>query len=126
MRRFIVSLLMMAFASGVLLAEDKDKEKEKDKDKEPEKKAESIFPDKNLEAAVRKFVFEKRDNDKPIVESDVVQLSTINGVGMNIKDLTGLEKCRSLASLDLARNQISNLSPLKGLANVQYLNLAGN
>ena len=86
----------------------------------------SIFPDKNLEAAVRMFVFEKRDNDKPITEADVVSLSTINGSGMQIKNLTGLDKCKSLASLDLSKNQISKLDPLKDLKNIQYLNLANN
>ncbi|PYK63619.1 MAG: hypothetical protein DME21_02320, partial [Verrucomicrobia bacterium] len=40
-----------------------------------------VFKDKNLEKAVRKFVFDKRDNDKPIVETDVINLSTIQGVG---------------------------------------------
>src|SRR5258706_9265627 len=86
----------------------------------------SIFPDKNLETAVRKFVFEKRDNNKPITEADVVSLSTINGSGGQIKDLTGLEKCKSLASLDLSKNQISKLGPLKDLKSIQYLNLANN
>ena len=86
----------------------------------------SIFPDKNLEAAVRKFVFEKRDNNKPITEADVVSLSTINGSGMQIKNLAGLDKCKSLASLDLSKNQISKLDPLKDLKNIQYLNLANN
>ena len=62
-----------------------------------------IFPDKNLEAAVRKFVFEKRDNDKPLVEADLVSLSTIQAVGLGITNLAGLEKCQSLASLDLAQ-----------------------
>src|SRR3989442_13135845 len=56
----------------------------------------SIFPDKNLEAAVRKFVFEKRDNNKPIAESDVASLSTITGQNIQIKDLTGLDKCTRL------------------------------
>src|SRR5438046_1018252 len=55
-----------------------------------------IFPDKNLEAAVRKFVFEKRDNDKPLVEADLVSLSTIQAVGLGITNLAGLEKCQSL------------------------------
>src|SRR5436309_6193650 len=85
-----------------------------------------IFLDKNLEAAVRKFVFEKRDNDKPLVEADLVSLSTIQAVGLGITNLTGLEKCQSLASLDLAKNKISNLQPLKTLAKIQYLNLAEN
>src|SRR5213592_116799 len=66
----------------------------------------SIFPDKNLEAAVRKFVFEKRDNDKPITEGDVANLSTIQGGAMDIADLSGLEKCLNLASLELPKNKI--------------------
>jgi internalin A len=86
----------------------------------------SIFPDKNLEAAVRKYVFEKRETTKPITEADVANLSTIHAPGAQIKDLTGLEKCRSLASLDLAKNNITNIASLKELANVQYLNLADN
>ena len=86
----------------------------------------SIFPDKRLEAAVRKVVFEKRDNQEPITAEDVANLSTINGSGMQITDLTGLENCRSLGSLDLAKNQISDLGPIKGLVNIQYLNLAEN
>lgn len=85
-----------------------------------------IFKDKNLEAAVRKFVFEKRDNDKPLTESDLANLSTIQATGKGIKDLTGLEKCQNLASLDLAQNEITDLSPLKGLSKLQYLNLADN
>src|SRR5256884_217508 len=85
-----------------------------------------VFKDKNLENAVRKFVFDKRDNDKPIVETDVINLSTIQGVGMEIADLSGLEKCASLASLDLSKNRIKVLTPLKGLGKLQYLNLADN
>src|SRR5436309_8579054 len=84
------------------------------------------FPDKNLEKAVRKFVFEKRDNDKPLVEADLVTLSTIQATGMGITNLAGLEKCESLASLDLAKNKITDLQPLKNLARIQYLNLAEN
>jgi internalin A len=85
-----------------------------------------IFKDKNLESAVRKFVFAKRDNDKPIVEADVANLSTIQGVGMGIEDLSGLEKCVNLASLDLSTNKIKDLTAIQGLAKLQYLNLANN
>src|SRR5437867_13361333 len=85
-----------------------------------------VFKDKNLEKAVRKFVFEKRDNDKPIIEADVANLSTIQGAGMDIADLSGLEKCLNLASLDLPKNRIEDLTPLKGLGKLQYLNLADN
>lgn len=86
----------------------------------------SIFPDKKLEAAVRKYVFEKRDNDKPLVEADVVNISTVDAKGQGITDLTGLEKCQNLASFDAAKNQIRNVAALKGMTKLQYLNLAEN
>src|SRR5437867_13096030 len=85
-----------------------------------------VFKDKNLEKAVRRFVFEKRDNEKPIIEADVANLSTIQGVGMEISDLSGLERCVNLASLDLSKNRIKDLTPLKGLSKLQFLNLADN
>ena len=85
-----------------------------------------IFDDKKLEAAVRKHVFEKRDNDKPLTESDVANLSTIQASGYGITNLAGLEKCVALASLDLASNKVSDLSVLQGMARLQYLNVAGN
>jgi len=88
--------------------------------------AEGIFPDKNLEAVVRKYVFEKRNNQEPIVEDDVVNISTIVGKGKGIKDLTGLEKCRSLALLDLETNEIAKIDAIKDLKNIQSLNLAKN
>src|SRR5689334_12308780 len=82
----------------------------------------SIFPDKKLESAARKQVFDKRETDQPIVESDVLNISTIDGKGLGITNLTGLDKCRNLASIDLAKNKIDNLKPLAGLEKVQYLN----
>ena len=71
-------------------------------------------------------VFDKRDTDKPIVEADVINISTIEGKGLGITNLTGLEKCQSLASLDLAKNKIRDLSALQGFGRLQYLDLAEN
>jgi len=88
--------------------------------------AEGLFPDKNLEKVVRKYVFEKRDNEMPIVEDDVVNISTIVGKGQGIKDLTGLDKCRSLALLDLEENEVESIDAIKELTNIQSLNLAQN
>jgi internalin A len=85
-----------------------------------------VFPDKNLERAVRKFVFEKRDNDKPLVESDLSSISIIQAPARGISSLAGLEKCDSLASLDIARNDVSDLSPLVGMDRLQFLNAAKN
>ena len=88
--------------------------------------AQSIFPDKNLETVVRKYVFEKRNNDQPLTEEDVVNISTIQGKDKAIKNLAGLEKCRSLALLDLAGNEIEDLTPIKDLKGIQSLTLAKN
>src|SRR5882762_8750004 len=96
-----------ALCAGVLLISKLEAQTNKTDAAATNKVEVSIFPDKNLETAVRKFVFEKRDNDKPITEADVISLSTINGAGLQIKNLAGLEKCKSLASLDLSKNQIS-------------------
>ena len=84
------------------------------------------FADPSLEAAVRKFVIEKRDTDKPLTETDLVNLSTIQGVGLGITNLAGLEQCQNLASLDLSKNKIIDLGPLKTLTKIQSLNLADN
>ena len=88
--------------------------------------AEDLFPDKNLEAAVRKYVFSKKQTVEPLVEEDVRDLSTMVAKGKEIRDLTGIEKCRSLALLDLADNEISDITGLKGLTNIQSLDLSKN
>lgn len=91
--------------------------------------AQSIFPDKNLEAAVRKEVFEKRNNDQPILETDVPNISQVVGRGRDGKKVTslaGLEKCRSVAAIELDLNDVTDLSPLRELRNVQLLSLKGN
>lgn len=88
-----------------------------------------LFPDKALEAVVRKYVFEKRNNDQPLVEADVQNISTIEGkfrAGDKITNLAGLEKCRSLLLLDLAGHGIADLGPLRELSGLQSLDLSGN
>ncbi len=91
--------------------------------------AQSIFPDKNQEAAVRKEVFEKRNNEQPIVETDVPNISQVVGRGRDgkkVASLAGLEKCRSIAAVELDLNEIADLAPLKDLKNIQLLSLRGN
>jgi Leucine-rich repeat (LRR) protein len=88
--------------------------------------ADDLFPDKNLEAVVRQYVFEKRNKPDPLVEADVVNISTIVGKGKKIASLQGLEKCKSLALLDLENNEFSDLAPIKELKLIQSLNVAKN
>ncbi|MEO1970265.1 MAG: hypothetical protein ABGX07_01850, partial [Pirellulaceae bacterium] len=68
-----------------------------------------LFPDKNLESVVRREVFAKRDNQEPLTEDDVKNISQVRGRGKGIKSLKGLEKCRSLALIELADNEIADL-----------------
>lgn len=86
----------------------------------------SIFPDKNLEAVVRRSVFSKRGNDEPLTAKDVEKVSTIEGKGKGIRDLRGLEACVSLALLDLEDNDIADIDPIMELTRLQSINLAKN
>ncbi|MCC7377053.1 MAG: leucine-rich repeat domain-containing protein [Verrucomicrobiales bacterium] len=88
--------------------------------------ASELFPDPALEAAVRTQVFAKRGTEAPLVEADVVNISTVEAKGRGITNLAGLEKCRSLAMLDLAGNKVSDLSPLSGLQRLQFLDVQSN
>jgi internalin A len=88
--------------------------------------AEDLFPDKNLEAAVRQEVFEKRNKTEPLVEADVVNISQVRGNGRKIASLKGLEKCKSIALIELANNEIADLKPIKELKLIQSLDLGKN
>lgn len=88
--------------------------------------ADGIFPDKNLETAVRKLVFAKKNNTEPLTKADVEKISTISARGKKIANLSGLEHCEALASLDLANNAVADLSALKGLTNLQSVTLSKN
>ncbi len=88
--------------------------------------ADDLFPDKALEAVVRQQVFEKRNKPEPLVEADVLNIAIITGKGKKITNLAGLEKCKSLLSLDLENNEIADLAPIKDLKLIQSLNIAKN
>lgn len=75
------------------------------------------FPDKNLEAAVRAMVFEKKSNMEELSEDDLRKISTLEAKGKGIQNLSGLEKCTNLLLLDLSNNQVSDLTPLKANCN---------
>lgn len=88
--------------------------------------AQDVFPDKALEAAVRKEVFAKRYNTEPLTKEDVKNISQVHGKGKGIKSLEGLQHCVSVQEIDLENNEISDLKPLADLKLIQSLNLAGN
>src|SRR6516165_3936659 len=80
-------------------------------------------PDKNLEAVLRDVV---REPKKELTDDDYAKVYVLDAVNKGIKDLTGLEKCKNLASARLSKNQISDVKPLAGLNNLQSLDLADN
>lgn len=88
--------------------------------------AAGLFPDPNLEAAVREQVFRKRGTDLPLTRDDVGNVSVVHAARRGITRLDGLEHCRALAMLDLAGNRITDLSPLAGLDRLQYLDVQSN
>ena len=82
-----------------------------------------IFPDSNLEVAVREALKIPRN---PIYESDVLSLTALTAHERSISALTGLEYCTNLVLLDLGENNINDISPLAGLTKVEFLILRGN
>ncbi len=85
-----------------------------------------LFPDKNLESVVRREVFDKRYNTEPLNEADVKNISQVVGKGKGIKSLEGLQHCKALMKIDLEKNEIVDLSPIKELKLLQSIDLSSN
>jgi Leucine-rich repeat (LRR) protein len=81
------------------------------------------FPDPNLEAAIREAIGKPTGDIYP---SDLAGLTSLDAQGRSIVNLTGLEHCTDLMSVNLRDNQISNISPLANLTNLSYLYLGEN
>jgi len=84
-----------------------------------------VFADAKLEAAVREAIAKP---DGPILSSDLVggALTVLRPNNQHITDLTGLEYCLELTTLELALNDIEDLSPIAGLTALRRLRLGGN
>ena len=63
-----------------------------------------------------------------LTDAKLANLSVLHADAKSIKDLTGLEKCKGLAEIRLAKNQIADVKAAQGLdvANLQSLDLSGN
>ncbi len=82
-----------------------------------------IFPDPNLEAAVRDELH------KPvgvITAEDLASLTHLEADGCEISNLTGIQHLINLQSLDSDENQIIDLNPLSSLTNLERLDLEDN
>jgi Leucine-rich repeat (LRR) protein len=81
------------------------------------------FPDKHLEKAVRGAIGKPTG---PIRAADLEKLTELSANRESITDLTGLEYCTNLESLELEDNPISDISALSKLTNLEELWLEGN
>jgi len=82
------------------------------------------FPDPTLEEVVREAIGKPSGE---ICESDLLELEELDALGRrSIADLTGLEHCVSLRTLNLGDNAIEDLSPLAYLTEITDLRLHWN
>jgi len=82
-----------------------------------------IFPDANLEAAVREALH-KPEGD--IHASELASLTSLVASERGIENLSGLEYCINLTWLNMGYNQISDISPLAGFTKLTSLSLRFN
>ena len=80
--------------------------------------------DSNLAAAIRSVL--GLDTDAEITSSDMLNLKSLRAKEAGITDLSGLEHATHLTTLNLSKNEISNLTPLKNLLDLNHLNLYSN
>jgi len=85
---------------------------------------ETIFPDGNLEAAIRDALGKPAGEE--ITAAELLNLTTLWALFSDITDLTGLEYCTNLTELNIYGNQISDISLLSSLTNLTVLFLSGN
>src|SRR6476659_1283793 len=70
------------------------------------------FPDKNLEAALRYYILDKREGTAELTDDDLKKIFVFEAKGKGIKDLTGLEKCPNIALINLAKNEVENVAAI--------------
>ena len=94
-----------------------------------EETEESIFPDLDLQRAIREAI----DNPEGSIDLSELEVITSLDVGrprsafsIHVFDLTGLEHCTNLTQLDFVHNRLNDISPLASLTEITELNLGGN
>ena len=81
------------------------------------------FPDIELEAVIRDAI-SKPTGD--IYDGDLIGLTFLDARYCNISNLEGVQHCTDLSELYLGDNNIIDISPLAGLANLRVLDLDDN
>lgn len=86
---------------------------------------EVVFPDANLEAAIRDTIGKPNG---PIDDTDLVGVGfqLLDASGRGITDLTGIEFATDLNFIGLSNNNITDLSPLQSLTGLLILQISNN
>lgn len=82
-----------------------------------------VFSDPNLEAVVRDAVGKRSGL---LTVEDALRLKRLDASECQISDLSGIERLQNLEYLNLRGNNIADLTPLAQLKNLTYLNLHSN
>jgi internalin A len=83
------------------------------------------FSDQEVEAAIRK-VLEMPEAWRPIYPSDLVGVRDLKLGGKNASDLSWIQHCINLQSLNLQSNRIADIAPLSKLSKLRMLDLSSN
>ena len=82
------------------------------------------IPDRALRAAIETAL--EKSSGEVITRKDMANLLVLDAFDAGIYNIRGLESAVNLTELHLGRNNISNLSPLKGLIELKVLDLHQN
>jgi len=88
--------------------------------------SEGLFPDNNLEKAVRTTLGQLLLLGEEITTDDLAYLARLSAGDNNITDLSGIEYCINLNELELPNNKISDIYPILSLGDLVTLNLENN
>ena len=84
-----------------------------------------IIPDANLRHKIEQAL--GKYSGDPISHLELAELSqSLDASGAGITDLSGLQHCTNLTSLNLKNNQIDDITLLTNLSNLTQLELSGN
>ena len=84
------------------------------------------IPDANLRKVLLEILHRKQIKDDKITVERLQTIYFLHADGKDIADLSGLEHCRNLAEVRLAKNRIVNVEPLAACTRIQSLDLAQN
>ena len=82
------------------------------------------IPDPNLRAAIAEAL--GKSSNAPITVEEMERLGRFKAQSRDIRNLTGLQFATNLSSLDVANNQIFDISPLAGLIGLHELRINDN